>query len=134
MDIAGKVFIVTGGASGLGEGTARMLAESAGAVECVACPSSTGDRGTADICGPVCVASSLRRPVRVSPSSPLVARLPVVMPRITYIADQKIADAGTFTLMKEDHTLGNIIRMSAAAAAAAAGADEERTSAARHTE
>jgi NAD(P)-dependent dehydrogenase (short-subunit alcohol dehydrogenase family) len=27
MDIAGRVFIVTGGASGLGEGTARMLAE-----------------------------------------------------------------------------------------------------------
>jgi len=27
MEIAGKVFIVTGGASGLGEGTARMLAE-----------------------------------------------------------------------------------------------------------
>jgi NAD(P)-dependent dehydrogenase (short-subunit alcohol dehydrogenase family) len=27
MDIAGKVFIVTGGASGLGEGCARMLAE-----------------------------------------------------------------------------------------------------------
>ena len=26
MDINGKVFIVTGGASGLGEGTARMLA------------------------------------------------------------------------------------------------------------
>ena len=26
MDIQGKVFIVTGGASGLGEGTARMLA------------------------------------------------------------------------------------------------------------
>ncbi|PTT77733.1 3-hydroxyacyl-CoA dehydrogenase, partial [Pelomonas sp. HMWF004] len=26
MEIAGKVFIVTGGASGLGEGTARMLA------------------------------------------------------------------------------------------------------------
>ena len=26
MDIGGKVFIVTGGASGLGEGTARMLA------------------------------------------------------------------------------------------------------------
>jgi NAD(P)-dependent dehydrogenase (short-subunit alcohol dehydrogenase family) len=30
MDIAGKVFIVTGGASGLGEGTARMLAEHGG--------------------------------------------------------------------------------------------------------
>ena len=30
MDIAGKVFIVTGGASGLGEGTARMLAANGG--------------------------------------------------------------------------------------------------------
>ena len=32
MDIAGKVFIVTGGASGLGEGTARMLAREGGRV------------------------------------------------------------------------------------------------------
>ena len=32
MDIAGKVFIVTGGASGLGEGTARMLAANGGLV------------------------------------------------------------------------------------------------------
>lgn len=32
MDIAGKVFIVTGGASGLGEGTARMLAANGGKV------------------------------------------------------------------------------------------------------
>lgn len=32
MDIAGKVFIVTGGASGLGEGTARMLVEHGGQV------------------------------------------------------------------------------------------------------
>ncbi len=32
MDIAGKVFIVTGGASGLGEGTARMLAGHGGTV------------------------------------------------------------------------------------------------------
>ncbi len=32
MDIAGKVFIVTGGASGLGEGTARMLAAAGGKV------------------------------------------------------------------------------------------------------
>ena len=30
MDIAGKVFIVTGGVSGLGEGTARMLAANGG--------------------------------------------------------------------------------------------------------
>jgi len=32
MDISGKVFIVTGGASGLGEGTARMLAGCGGKV------------------------------------------------------------------------------------------------------
>jgi NAD(P)-dependent dehydrogenase (short-subunit alcohol dehydrogenase family) len=32
MDIHGKVFIVTGGASGLGEGTARMLAAQGGTV------------------------------------------------------------------------------------------------------
>jgi NAD(P)-dependent dehydrogenase (short-subunit alcohol dehydrogenase family) len=32
MDIAGKVFIVTGGASGLGEGTARLLAAAGGKV------------------------------------------------------------------------------------------------------
>ncbi len=32
MDIKGKVFIVTGGASGLGEGTARMLAAAGGQV------------------------------------------------------------------------------------------------------
>jgi NAD(P)-dependent dehydrogenase (short-subunit alcohol dehydrogenase family) len=32
MDIEGKVFIVTGGASGLGEGTARMLAAEGGKV------------------------------------------------------------------------------------------------------
>jgi NAD(P)-dependent dehydrogenase (short-subunit alcohol dehydrogenase family) len=32
MDIAGKVFIVTGGASGLGEGTARMLAREGASV------------------------------------------------------------------------------------------------------
>ncbi len=32
MDIAGKVFIVTGGASGLGEGTARLLAREGGKV------------------------------------------------------------------------------------------------------
>jgi len=32
MDVAGKVFIVTGGASGLGEGTARMLVREGGQV------------------------------------------------------------------------------------------------------
>ena len=32
MEISGKVFIVTGGASGLGEGTARMLSQAGGKV------------------------------------------------------------------------------------------------------
>ncbi|MFB1016619.1 MAG: 3-hydroxyacyl-CoA dehydrogenase, partial [Burkholderiaceae bacterium] len=32
MDINGNVFIVTGGASGLGEGTARMLIDNGGQV------------------------------------------------------------------------------------------------------
>ena len=32
MNIAGKVLILTGGASGLGEGTARMLANEGGTV------------------------------------------------------------------------------------------------------
>ena len=32
MDIAGKVFIVTGGASGLGEGSARMFVREGGKV------------------------------------------------------------------------------------------------------
>ena len=32
MDIKGRVFIVTGGASGLGEGTARMLSAHGGTV------------------------------------------------------------------------------------------------------
>jgi NAD(P)-dependent dehydrogenase (short-subunit alcohol dehydrogenase family) len=32
MEIAGKVFIVTGGASGLGSGAARMLAGAGGKV------------------------------------------------------------------------------------------------------
>ena len=54
MDIAGKVFIVTGGASGLGEGTARMLAEH-GAKVVVA--DLQADRGQA-------VAGRDRRPLR----------------------------------------------------------------------
>lgn len=31
--------------------------------------------------------------------------------KITYTPDTKVPNAGTFTLNKEDHTLGNLIRM-----------------------
>ena len=31
--------------------------------------------------------------------------------KITYAPDTKVPNAGTFTLNKEDHTLGNLIRM-----------------------
>ena len=44
MEIADKVFIVTGGASGLGEGTARMLAGHGGKVVIA---DLQADRGTA---------------------------------------------------------------------------------------
>jgi NAD(P)-dependent dehydrogenase (short-subunit alcohol dehydrogenase family) len=44
MDIANKVFIVTGGASGLGEGTARMLAAHGGKVVIA---DMAADKGTA---------------------------------------------------------------------------------------
>ena len=31
--------------------------------------------------------------------------------RVTYTKDTKVPNAGAFTVQKEDHTLGNIIRM-----------------------
>jgi len=32
--------------------------------------------------------------------------------KITFEMDKKIPDAGTFTIMKEDHTVGNMVRFS----------------------
>ncbi len=51
MDIAGKVFIVTGGASGLGEGTARMLAAHGGLVIVADLQEDRGQAVAADIGG-----------------------------------------------------------------------------------
>ncbi|HMM86209.1 3-hydroxyacyl-CoA dehydrogenase [Azohydromonas sp.] len=51
MDIAGKVFIVTGGASGLGEGTARMLAREGGKVVVADLQDDKGARVAAEIGG-----------------------------------------------------------------------------------
>ncbi len=51
MDIAGKVFIVTGGASGLGEGTARMLAAAGGQVVVADLQIDAGQKVAADIGG-----------------------------------------------------------------------------------
>jgi len=51
MDIAGKVFIVTGGASGLGEGTARMLAAAGGQVVVADLQVDAGQKVAADIGG-----------------------------------------------------------------------------------
>ena len=31
--------------------------------------------------------------------------------KVTYEAEQNVADAGTFHILKEDHTLGNLLRM-----------------------
>jgi NAD(P)-dependent dehydrogenase (short-subunit alcohol dehydrogenase family) len=51
MDIAGKVFIVTGGASGLGEGTARRLAAAGGKVVIADMQADKGEAVAADIGG-----------------------------------------------------------------------------------
>ena len=51
MDIAGKVFIVTGGASGLGEGAARMLAANGGKVVIADLNVDNGQRIAAELGG-----------------------------------------------------------------------------------
>ena len=51
MDIAGKVFIVTGAASGLGEGTARLLAASGGKVVVADMNAERGEKVAAEIGG-----------------------------------------------------------------------------------
>ncbi len=51
MEIAGKVFVVTGGASGLGEGTARMLAANGGKVVIADMQATMGEAVAAEIGG-----------------------------------------------------------------------------------
>ncbi len=51
MDIAGKVFIVTGAASGLGEGTARLLAASGGKLVVADMNAERGEKVAAEIGG-----------------------------------------------------------------------------------
>jgi NAD(P)-dependent dehydrogenase (short-subunit alcohol dehydrogenase family) len=51
MDIRGKVFIVTGGASGLGEGTARMLAAEGGKVVVADMQAEKGEQVAREIGG-----------------------------------------------------------------------------------
>ncbi len=51
MNINGKVFIVTGGASGLGEGTARMLAANGGKVVIADMQADKGEAVAKDIGG-----------------------------------------------------------------------------------
>jgi NAD(P)-dependent dehydrogenase (short-subunit alcohol dehydrogenase family) len=51
MDIAGKVFIVTGGASGLGEGTARALTARGGKVVIADMQADKGEAIAQDIGG-----------------------------------------------------------------------------------
>lgn len=51
MDISGKVFVVTGGASGLGEGTARMLASKGGLVVIADMQADKGEAVAKDIAG-----------------------------------------------------------------------------------
>jgi NAD(P)-dependent dehydrogenase (short-subunit alcohol dehydrogenase family) len=58
----GKVFIVTGGASGLGEGTARMLAAEGGKVVIADMQADKGEAVAREIGGASSSATSARRP------------------------------------------------------------------------
>ena len=49
MDVRGTVALVTGGASGLGEGVARMVVGAGGRVGLLDLPSSAGERVAADL-------------------------------------------------------------------------------------
>jgi NAD(P)-dependent dehydrogenase (short-subunit alcohol dehydrogenase family) len=62
MEIKGKVFIVTGGASGLGEGTARMLAANGGTVVIADMQAEKGEAVARRSAAPSSSATSARRP------------------------------------------------------------------------
>ena len=44
-------------------------------------------------------------------------------PRVTSVADGKMANAATFTFLSEDHTLGNMLRMCVCVVCAGAAAE-----------
>jgi NAD(P)-dependent dehydrogenase (short-subunit alcohol dehydrogenase family) len=68
MDIAGKVFIVTGGASGLGEGTARMLAANGGKVVIADLQADKGEAWPRNSAASSSSATSARKPTARRPS------------------------------------------------------------------
>ena len=70
MEISGKVFIVTGGASGLGEGTARMLAANGAKVVIADLQEERGNAIAAELGQPSCAATSRRRPMAAASSRP----------------------------------------------------------------
>ena len=70
MDIAGKVFIVTGGASGLGEGTARMLADHGAKVVVADLQADAGRRWPPRSAAASCAATSARKPTARRRSPP----------------------------------------------------------------
>ena len=70
MEIAGKVFIVTGGSSGLGEGTARMLAAEGGQVVIADLQVERGQAIAAESAASSSSATSARRPTARPPWPP----------------------------------------------------------------
>jgi hypothetical protein len=46
--------------------------------------------------------------------------------KVSFVPDTKVASAGTFTVQREDHTLGNLIRMCGRRARGAAAARPQR--------
>ena len=70
MEIANKVFIVTGGASGLGAGTVRMLVANGAKVVIADLQDEPGEALARNWVSATCIATSPRKPTASAPWPP----------------------------------------------------------------
>ncbi|MGN5478908.1 SDR family NAD(P)-dependent oxidoreductase [Cupriavidus basilensis] len=125
MDIQGNVFIVTGGASGLGAGTARMLAEAGGKVVIADLNEAAGTALAQELGGAFVkcdVASRSRRPGRRSRRTGSGPRFGLVNCAGVATANKTVGKNGPHPLDAFDKTIRinlvgtfNMIRLAAAA-------------------
>ena len=74
------------------------------------CQSARGDQ-TGQEFSPFAPAHDLRTVAMNQPSRAEKFVLPDGVRKLTFTRDTKVANAGTYVVQKEDHTLGNIVRM-----------------------